>query len=47
MIKPLSLIPRIDLDEENYSPSHRKRADSLVFSITSQKQYSSKDTILL
>lgn len=52
MLKPLTLIP-IPLAESNvivendFSPSNRKRADSLVFSITSHKHFSPKDTILL
>ena len=46
MIKPLSLkLPLQEKkveDDEAISPSIRNRADSLVFSVTSQKYYSPK-----
>lgn len=52
MIKPLSLFsskneqPMAE-NSDISSPMLRKRADSLVFSITSQKFYSPKDTMLI
>ena len=51
MIKPLSLrLPKeTQMLEvaEMCSPSLRNRADSLVFSATSEKYYSPKDTMLM
>lgn len=50
MLQPLTLVPprssTIQLTEM-FSPTQRNRADSLVFSITSQKYRSPKDSILL
>ena len=52
MIRPLSLVPPCK-DQPNHendnpcSPPLRKRADSLVFSITSEKFFSPKDTMLI
>ena len=51
MIRPLSLklpVEKIRFEEnEVTSPSIRNRADSLVFSVTSQKYFSPKETILI
>lgn len=49
MLQPLTMIPRSSTIQlgEMLSPTQRNRADSLVFSITSQKYRSPKDSILL
>ncbi len=48
MIKPLSLLRRPQANESNewISPL-RQRADSLVFSVTSSKHQSPKDSLLI
>lgn len=51
MIRPVTLkthFAETPLDQNDLSsPIIRKRTDSLVFSITSQKYYSPKDTMLM
>jgi hypothetical protein len=51
MLTPLSLVPRKNMENklEDYecSPGIHCMADSLVFSITSQKNYSPRDSNLL
>lgn len=49
MIKPVSLLSRYssNMECDSSPPTHRERADSLVFSITSQKHLSGRDTNLL
>ena len=51
MIRPLSLLREQDRevreDGQLVSPLARKRTDSLVFSVTSQKFYSPRDSMLM
>jgi hypothetical protein len=51
MLRPLSIAPNREDSRDSstfeYSPAHRQRQDSLVFSITSQKGHSPKDTMLI